>query len=215
MVKLPKIPNLSPVNLALIGGGVLALVAVVYVASRKATGDKRSASEMLGAAVAGAVANTAVNVGVGAVKGVGEAVGIPDTNTDKCAAAMAANSTWDASLYCTASQFATFLKNKITGGSATPSAPAASPDTDYGIRPTLRKGSTGNAVRELQGKLGITVDGIFGNDTDAAVRAFQAKVSLIVDGVVGPATWNALDVGYAVVDQNGILINGSDRDLIH
>ncbi|MFB9180886.1 peptidoglycan-binding protein [Dactylosporangium sucinum] len=56
----------------------------------------------------------------------------------------------------------------------------------------LRLGSTGNAVKKLQGNLntvmksGLTVDGQFGPLTDAAVRAFQSKYRLEVDGIYGP-----------------------------
>jgi peptidoglycan hydrolase-like protein with peptidoglycan-binding domain len=61
----------------------------------------------------------------------------------------------------------------------------------------LRKGSSGPAVRELQGNLralghGTRVDGSFGPETEKAVRAFQASSRLPVDGVVGPRTRNAL-----------------------
>jgi hypothetical protein len=41
----------------------------------------------------------------GAVVGVGQAVGIPATNADKCAAAKAAGKGLDVSLYCTAGDF--------------------------------------------------------------------------------------------------------------
>ncbi len=66
---------------------------------------------------------------------------------------------------------------------------------------TLRKGSTGPGVRDLQQKLNqvlrpvppLVVDGNFGPKTDAAVRAFQLKAKLVVDGVVGPKTRAALD----------------------
>lgn len=57
---------------------------------------------------------------------------------------------------------------------------------------TLREGSRGSDVRTLQARLGLTVDGIFGHDTDQAVRAFQAAHGLVVDGIVGPNTWAAL-----------------------
>ena len=64
--------------------------------------------------------------------------------------------------------------------------------------PTLRLGSRGTAVVDLQRRLGAagfsagSADGIFGSQTDAAVRAFQRARGLGVDGVVGPLTWAAL-----------------------
>ncbi|MEV6812936.1 peptidoglycan-binding protein [Micromonospora sp. NPDC051296] len=62
---------------------------------------------------------------------------------------------------------------------------------------TLRSGSRGSDVRELQtvaNKLGarLAVDGVFGARTQAWVRAFQQKRKLIADGVVGPKTVAAL-----------------------
>lgn len=62
----------------------------------------------------------------------------------------------------------------------------------------LRKGSKGQAVKELQEKLnklgyGLTVDGDFGSKTESAVISFQKKYNLEVDGVVGNETRNALD----------------------
>lgn len=78
----------------------------------------------------------------------------------------------------------------MAGGVApvTPSAPAPQP-----ARPTLLRGSTGEAVRELQRLLGLSdQDGMFGPATEAAVRAFQQKNKLTVDGRAGPYTWDAL-----------------------
>ena len=57
---------------------------------------------------------------------------------------------------------------------------------------TLRQGSRGDAVRQLQEILGITADGIFGPITKAAVKDYQAANGLKADGIVGPLTWAAL-----------------------
>ena len=57
---------------------------------------------------------------------------------------------------------------------------------------TVKQGSQGDAVRAVQTKLGITVDGIFGTGTKAAVAEFQDSKGLVPDCVVGPNTWAAL-----------------------
>lgn len=40
----------------------------------------------------------------------------------------------------------------------------------------------------------VTVDGIFGPNTEAAVKAFQQSKNLAADGIVGPQTWPKLVV---------------------
>jgi murein L,D-transpeptidase YcbB/YkuD len=62
-------------------------------------------------------------------------------------------------------------------------------------RPTLRMGSSGPLVVELQTFLGVPADGIFGKQTAKAVRAFQSAAGLTADGVVGPATWAVIRAG--------------------
>lgn len=60
-------------------------------------------------------------------------------------------------------------------------------------RPVLRRGATGNAVRDLQRLLGIGVDGIFGPATQAALIAHQKARQLLADGIAGPVTWASLE----------------------
>lgn len=85
-------------------------------------------------------------------------------------------------------------------------------------RPILRMGDRRpelvGFIVELQNRLGLPTDGIFGPQTRDAVIAFQRRVGLVPDGVVGPATWQALLTGKAVVSQSGQLITGESRGLI-
>ncbi|MBV8274801.1 MAG: peptidoglycan-binding protein [Verrucomicrobia bacterium] len=66
---------------------------------------------------------------------------------------------------------------------------------------TISAGATGKVVRRLQRalsrtpNLGVTIDGVFGPQTDIAVKAFQQGAGLVADGIVGPTTWNALPDG--------------------
>lgn len=71
------------------------------------------------------------------------------------------------------------------------------PDVDYAEMPTLRRGSTGNAVKFLQCYLNlygnaISVDGQFGSGTQTAVVQFQKDNGLAADGIAGRNTWRTL-----------------------
>lgn len=57
----------------------------------------------------------------------------------------------------------------------------------------LRLGDESEAVRELQAKLKVRADGVFGPKTEMAVRAFQRGHGLTEDGIVGRATAGVLD----------------------
>ncbi len=67
-------------------------------------------------------------------------------------------------------------------------------------KPMLRRGSSGEYVKELQGlliALGYScgkwgADGEFGRSTESAVKLYQAERNLEVDGIVGEKTWAAL-----------------------
>ena len=70
-----------------------------------------------------------------------------------------------------------------------------------GNLPTLRRGSKGDLVKQLQRYLNkwderndLTVDGVFGEKTEEAVKAYQRDNGLTADGVVGPKTWAELGV---------------------
>jgi hypothetical protein len=56
----------------------------------------------------------------------------------------------------------------------------------------LKRGDRGAAVRRVQGELGISADGVFGEQTERAVKRFQRSHNLVADGIVGPLTRGAL-----------------------
>lgn len=61
----------------------------------------------------------------------------------------------------------------------------------------LRLGDEGQDVRDLQTLLNtqfspLTIDGVFGQDTDTTVRNFQRQYNLLDDGIVGASTLNVL-----------------------
>ena len=65
--------------------------------------------------------------------------------------------------------------------------------------PLLKKGATGDAVRELQ--LALTnlgydlgaIDGHFGTKAETAVKRFQSDRGIAADGIVGDITWLNID----------------------
>lgn len=83
---------------------------------------------------------------------------------------------------------------------------------------TLRRGSSGQEVEDLQRRLrdaGFSpgaVDGRYGPATEAAVRAFQASEGLLVDGVAGPRTLRTL--GVEVEHEPPLAIEGVTVDLV-
>ena len=76
-----------------------------------------------------------------------------------------------------------FSKQKVDG--------IAGPATLAGC-PVLKNGAKGNITKLLQEKLGISVDGIFGNETKKAVISYQKSKGLSTDGRVGKETWRKL-----------------------
>ena len=76
---------------------------------------------------------------------------------------------------------------------ATPSHSGAdrSSPGDVHAHPTASTYPEGS-LADVQHRLGIAADGIYGPDTREAIVAFQAAHGLKVDGVLGPQTWAAL-----------------------
>lgn len=56
----------------------------------------------------------------------------------------------------------------------------------------LKRGSTGSLVKQLQEKLGIKADGVFGGGTEATLKKWQAANGLSADGKAGPNTLEKL-----------------------
>jgi peptidoglycan hydrolase-like protein with peptidoglycan-binding domain len=92
--------------------------------------------------------------------------------------------------------FRAAVEGFISGATpARPPIPAVETQPAAGTtpRPTLRRPMKHELVKQVQSKVGVTVDGAFGPNTEAAVRAFQRGHGLVPDGIVGPKTWRIFD----------------------
>lgn len=78
--------------------------------------------------------------------------------------------------------------------------PPATGKPPAAAHPTIRQGSRGDAVRQLQLVLNrwypsltpLVTDGVFGTATAARVRYLQQRAGIAVDGIVGANTWRVL-----------------------
>lgn len=57
----------------------------------------------------------------------------------------------------------------------------------------LKKGATGDPVKAAQWALQLPQDGLFGDATFRAVKKVQAKYQITINGAIGSTTWAALD----------------------
>jgi len=68
--------------------------------------------------------------------------------------------------------------------------------------PTLKKGSTGELVKQMQSRMahnyGVNPDGIFGSETEKKVKELQKNTGLTVDGIVGDRTWFELSKNFSL-----------------
>jgi putative chitinase len=68
----------------------------------------------------------------------------------------------------------------------------------------LKVGSRGEEVKQLQAKLGLGADGVFGPGTEAAVKRWQSANGLTADGLVGDGTWKKM-FGEGVSSQSSVI----------
>lgn len=91
-------------------------------------------------------------------------------------------------------------------------------EINLNCRKSLKKGSSGTSVKDLQKMLnkvmncGLTVDGSFGSGTGSCVKKYQEKKGLEVDGSVGISTSTKLNVDYAA-DSNYIIVNSTSSNV--
>lgn len=87
-----------------------------------------------------------------------------------------------------------FETNQVTSSRPTISSANASKYKSYvkEIQTILRNKGYVNVKKGVKTNTLISVDGIWGNNTEQAVRRFQANNKLVVDGIVGEKTWGAL-----------------------
>lgn len=69
-------------------------------------------------------------------------------------------------------------------------------ETKYNLTRTLKVGSKGDDVKQLQKALKVSVDGVFGAKTKEAVKSYQKKNKLTADGIVGKSTAHKLGWNY-------------------
>jgi hypothetical protein len=98
------------------GAGALALVGVLVWVKTKGTQE-----------AAASVAKAAADAAAGAVLGIGDAVGLPRTDADKCAEAKASGSLWEASFVCPAGDYLGHVWDSVTGNNL-PAGPRTAPE---------------------------------------------------------------------------------------
>lgn len=81
------------------------------------------------------------------------------------------------------------------GAAAATTAPSSAPPSAAPVPPyPIGAGASGPAVAAIQGRLGITVDCDFGNETRRAVEEWQTTAGLAVTGAIDETAWVLLAV---------------------
>ena len=89
---------------------------------------------------------------------------------------------------------ATFARIQGAGGGGGQAGALSPSQVTAAVRYNQGRGFSGDAVRQIQAKVGAEVDGDFGPNTVRAVARWQAGRGMEVDGKVGPSTASALGV---------------------
>lgn len=106
-------------------------------------------------------------------------------------------------------------KNPTPPAKTPPPPPPAASKGRHVVSRVVKQGGKGKAVRFLQEKLGVVVDGVYGPHTEKAVRKFQHSHGLTADGIVGRDTWRKLGVRYVrPVTVNKVVKPGAKGDLV-
>lgn len=96
----------------------------------------------------------------------------------------------------------TVIKYGLTAWDKSYNPPKSTSQSLTGVYPTLRKGSKGGYVKELQTILNynygahLSVDGCYGPLTEIALISFQKLRGLKADGICGPKSWAELKREY-------------------
>ena len=92
-----------------------------------------------------------------------------------------------------------YVRKSSSSSSSASKSSSSQTSSKVSIGSTLKKGSSGTSVKNLQIKLkelgyySGAVDGDYGNGTEKAVKKFQKAKGLSADGVAGPATLKAIN----------------------
>ena len=97
----------------------------------------------------------------------------------------------------------------VAGGSAAGMAGALPGTVEDASAAKVRH--RGSGVADMQKKLGLPADGVFGPNTERALRRWQRRRGLTADGVAGPMTRRALGIGPGAVLKRGRLRRSGAR----
>jgi len=77
------------------------------------------------------------------------------------------------------------------GSNPTPTPPSPTPTNQHILVP-------GVSVQQVQAKVGVARDGIWGPNTQTAVVTFQQAANITADGIVGNQTWSCMNNVYSL-----------------